>query len=104
MGQGHLQVVQTGDSLIATLSSAAPSDGPARSPLRLAGLVSTSGVTLIGSASVRVNMNGEEQVVQSTMTWALRVNGDAIDGTMTRTMQGHDMGGEPSPVKGTRDK
>ena len=104
MGKGRLDVVQKGDSLIATLSAAGPSDGPARPPIRLAGVFSGPGATFIGTSSARVNMNGEEQIIPSTMSWALRANGDAIDGTMTRTVPGHEVGGAPSPVKGTRDK
>jgi len=104
MGKGRLEVTQKGDSLIATLAAAGSSDGAARPPLRLAGVISRPTVTLVGTSSARINMNGEEQIVQSTMTWSLSAIGDALTGTMTRVIPGLEAGGDPSPVKGSREK
>jgi hypothetical protein len=104
MGTGHLEVTQKGDSLIGTLTPTGQSDGPARPPLRFAGAAVGATATLTGTSTARINMNGEEQIVQSTITWTFRANGDVLTGTMLRAIPGHEMGGEPSPVKGTREK
>jgi hypothetical protein len=104
MGKGRLEISLKGDSLIATLSATDNPGGPARPPLRLAGVAEGPTATLAGTSSARINMNGDEQVVQTTLTWTLSVNGGALTGTMIRAIPGHETGGDPSPVTGTREK
>lgn len=106
MGTGRLELAQRGDSLVGTLTQVGAPAGPdAPKPLQLAGVANGTGsATLVSTSTVRVEMNGDEQILKVTMTWRLTADGDALTGTLARVAEGHDMPDEPSPVKGTRVK
>jgi hypothetical protein len=102
MGKGTLTLEQRGDSLIGQLVSIPGDDGRQAPPMTLAARASGASATLISTSNARINMNGDERVVKSTLTWELTANGDTLTGTMKRSMEGMEMGSEPTPVRGTR--
>jgi len=105
MGTGRLDLAVKGDSLVGTLTPVAGPNAPAApKPVPLGGVIKGNGATLIAKSTARVNMNGDEQIVNMTMTWELVASGDTLSGTMLRVTEGHDMGAAPSAVKGTRAK
>ncbi len=105
MGSGTLTVASAGDSLIATISREAVEGIPARPPARMAAKATGPTVVFEQRSEARLNTNGEEMVREALTEWTLTANGDAVTGTMKRSIPGldlPDMGAQP--VKGTRMK
>jgi hypothetical protein len=99
-----LAIVETGDSLVATLTVEPNANVPARPPARFAAAkVAGGAVTFVQRSEARVNMNGEERAVWMVSTWALTAAGDTIRGEVRREIEGGMGPGMPAqPVTGTR--
>jgi hypothetical protein len=100
--KGSLTVEARGDSLIANLVPD-QGEGPARPPVRLAAKATAGDVTFVTHSQVTLNINGSEQKATSVATWVLRVNGERLEGTVDRKVEGmeaHAAG--PQPITGTR--
>jgi len=104
MGKAKLTLAQRGDSLVGWLTPEAGDDGQTPPALAFAAQASGASATFTTKSEARVNMNGDVQKVQVTITWDLAASGDALTGTMKRAMAGFDMPTEPAPLKGTRVK
>jgi hypothetical protein len=102
MGTATLALAQRGDSLVGQFVPAPGDDGRTPRSLIFAAASTGASATFITKSEARVNMNGEEQTVAVTITWNLAASGDALTGTMQRTMAGFDMPTEPAPLTGTR--
>lgn len=105
MGEGKLQVVSSGDSLVATLVSGARPDGSVPPPASFGGRIAGDSAVFVQKQKVTLNMNGEETTRDIVLTWVLRASGDALSGTLARTIPGMEAmegTGGASPVKGTR--
>lgn len=99
-----LAIVETGDSLVATLTVEPNANVPPRPPARFAtAKVAGDAVTFTQRSEVRMNANGEERTAWMVSTWALRVTGDALSGDVRREVEGGMGPGMPAqPVTGTR--
>jgi putative sterol carrier protein len=105
MGKALLEITVKGDSLVGTLTMEPAAEGrSAPPPQALAGTGSGNAASLKSTAESRINMNGEERVVNITMTWDLKADGDNLTGSMARAMAGMAAAMTPAPVKGTRVK
>ncbi|MCC6245197.1 MAG: hypothetical protein IT353_20300 [Gemmatimonadaceae bacterium] len=104
--KGTLNVVAQGDSLIATLATEPVEGRPARPPARMAVATSAAGgtVTFTPRSEATLNMNGEEVKRTSISTYAFTVTGDALKGTITRSIEGLDIPMNPVDITGTRVK
>lgn len=103
-GTGKLIVTLQGDSLIARLIPD-PIEGAARPESRLAAASGAGKVTFVSRGQASVNMNGEVKEVTSISTWILSANGDALEGTVERRLEGMDTPSRgPQPVSGSRIK
>ena len=105
MGEGKLQVVSSGDSLVATLVSGARPDGSVPPPATFGGRIAGDSAVFVQKQKVTMNMNGEESTRDIVLTWVLRASGESLTGTLARTipgMEAMDGAGGASPVKGTR--
>ena len=103
-GTGKLIVEAQGDSLIARLIPD-PIEGAARPESRLAAATGAGKVTFTSRGQAQVNMNGEMKEVTSISTWSLTAQGDALEGTVERRIEGMEMPSRgPQPVTGTRIK
>ena len=99
---GKFTVEAQGDSLIGTLV-ADPSDQGTRPPLRLAAKSMDGSVTFVSRSPVTVNMNGVEQKGTAVATWTLGVEGDQLEGTVDRKLEGvSGPSAGPQPISGTR--
>lgn len=105
IGTGLLTIEAQGDSLIGTLVTDPTPEMPARPPSRLAAKAGAGEVTFISIGKATININGSERETKSVSTWVLRANGEAIEGTVQRSIEGVDGGTQPPrPVSGTRRK
>lgn len=103
-GTGKLIVQVQGDSLIARLIPD-PIEGTSRPESRMAAQAGAGKVVFVQRGAARVNINGEQKDVTSISTWTLSANGDALEGTLERRLEGMDAPtGGPQPVTGTRVK
>jgi hypothetical protein len=99
---GKLIVQVQGDSLIARLIPD-PIEGTARPESRMAAQAGAGKVVFVQRGVARVNINGEQKDVTSISTWTLSANGDALEGTLERRLEGMDTPSRgPLPVTGTR--
>ena len=107
-GTGTLDVVQQGDSLVATLTPNPIEGQPTRPPMRMATRTPTGDVTFVTRGSATLNLNGESRQATSVSTYVLRANGDTLEGTIERRLEGVDdlpLAPQPAqPVTGTRKK
>jgi hypothetical protein len=107
MGTGTLTIVAQGDSLIGTLvTDSTPGERP-RPTVRLAAPAVTGAATFVSHSEATMNINGQESKATVVSTWALKVQGDSLSGTVARTIEGFDMAGgdqPPQPVTGSRKK
>lgn len=100
----RLTVEAQGDSLIAHFVPD-PIDGRTRPPFRVAALRRSGEVTFIQTSEATLNFGGGDQTRTATTRWTLMVSGDAIDGTIERSIEGLNMPtGGPQPVSGTRQR
>lgn len=102
MGTGQLTIVQSGDSLVATLVSAARPDGSVPPPSTFGGHKTGDDVVFVQHQKVQINVNGEASEQPITLTWTLRAAGDALTGTLARELPMMPEPLPPSPVKGKR--
>lgn len=107
-GTGTLDVVQQGDSLVATLTPNPIEGQPLRPPMRMAARTPTGEVTFVTRGSATLNLNGESRQATSVSTYVLRANGDTLEGTIERRLEGVDdlpLAPQPAqPVTGVRTK
>ncbi len=102
---GVLTIAAAGDSLIANLVTDASPDLPPRPPLRLATRASGEQAVFESRSTATLNMGGNMQTATAVSTWTLKVNGDRLEGSLARRLEG--MEGPPvapQPVTGTRQK
>jgi hypothetical protein len=104
-GSGRLTITTVGDSLVANLVPAPIEGSPAGQPVRFAAKATEGTVVFTQHATVRLNINGAEQKATSVSTWTLTANGDRLEGTVDRKVEGFDMpAAGPQPVTGAREK
>ena len=99
-----LAIVETGDSLVATLTVEPNENVPPRPPARFAAAkVAGNAVTFLQRSEARLNANGEERTAWMVSTWALTVSGNAISGDVRREIEGGMGPSMPAqPLSGTR--
>jgi len=104
MASGLITIESRGDSLVATIQVTRRSDGrPApANPTTLSGKATARGAEFVQKQTVRLNMNGEEQTREVTVTWTLNANGNQLSGSMLREMPFVSETPAPSEIKGTR--
>ncbi len=102
MGTGELTIVQSGDSLLATLVSSARPDGSVPPPASFGGHAAGDDIVFVQHQKVQINVNGEMSEQPITLTWTLRAAGDALTGTLARELPMMPEPLPPSPVKGKR--
>ena len=103
-GTGTFSIAQSGDSLLVTIQAPARPDGTVPPPATVGARGADGATTCVQKQKVRVNMNGEETMHDVTLTWSLKVDGDALTGTLSRVMQDMPEMAAPSAVTGTRVK
>lgn len=100
---GVLTLVTQADSLIGTLVPDPTPDRPNRPALRLAGVAEAGKATLISRSTATLRMNGDSREATVLSTWVLGANGDSLEGTLERRLEGMSGPGQgPSPVTGQR--
>ena len=102
MGTAKLSLEQRGDSLVGQLAPEPGDDGRTPPPIQLAGASRGSSATFHTVSESRINVNDDIRVVKVNITWELTASGDALTGTMQRSIEGMEMPSEPTPIKGTR--
>lgn len=101
---GTLTIQVEGDSLVGTLVTDPSADIPQRPPARLAA-ARTPGAPFVSRTKAVINVNGNEREATAISTWKLSATGDALSGTIERTLE--DLAGAAVPasnVTGTRKK
>ena len=107
-GTATLTVNAVGDSLVATMLID-PVDGqPQRPASRMTALDTSGDVVFVLRSTATVNINGESHEATGVSTYTFKVNGDRLDGTVTRSIEGIE-GIElppqpPQPVTGVKTK
>lgn len=105
MGEAQLTVEPQGDSLIATLAFVPQPGLRSRPPVRMAAPVGVGPVVFVQRSMATLNTDGNEREAVSVSTWTLAANGDLLEGTVARRIEGFPQGDQdPQPVKGTRRK
>jgi hypothetical protein len=102
MGKATLTIAAAGDSLVATIQPEPRPDGTVWPQSTAAGRMTSAGAVFVQQQTAQINMNGEVQERQITLTWTLQANGDALTGSLQRTMPGMAEPLPPAPVKGSR--
>jgi hypothetical protein len=107
-GTGTLTVQAVGDSLVATMAIDSVAGRPMRPPTRMATALKAGEVIFVSRGTATLSMNGESREAVSVSTYTFRVNGDALDGTMARALEGVEgvqlPAQPPQPVTGVRKK
>ena len=107
-GTGTLTVESVGDSLVANLVTNPIEGLPPRPPVRMVTARTTGDVVFVTRSPARLNLNGETREATGVSTWTLKVNGDELVGTTTRSLEGADdvqmPAQPPQPVTGVRTK
>lgn len=101
---GSLTVVTEGDSLIATLKMQPPEGMPPRPPSRIAAKIAPGTVVFVLHSQAMLVTNGESTTRAATSTFTLSATGDALTGTVVRSIEGMDVPATPRPITGTRVK
>lgn len=104
MGTGKLVIVQSGDSLLATLESSPRPDGSPPPPSTFGGRASGGGVVFVQKQVAQITVNGEASSREMLLTWTLQAGGDVLTGTLARELPMMPEPLPPTPVKGTRTK
>jgi hypothetical protein len=91
MGVGHLQVEAQGDSLVGTLRLEPPAGVAARPPARVAARRAKGPVQFVVQSRAKVSINGDEMERVATSTYTLTARGDALEGTVERSVEGLEM-------------
>jgi hypothetical protein len=105
MMKGKLVVESVGDSLIATLKTEPTADIPERPPLRMATKAAGSPVVFVHKSQATLRMGSEESQRTAISTWTFKADGDSLEGTLERAIEGIEMQmGGPQAFKGTRAK
>jgi hypothetical protein len=102
MGTGKVTITQSGDSLLATFDMGPRPDGTSAPPSTVGGRMMPAGAVFVQKQTVEVNMNGDVQTREITLTWTLQANGDVLTGNLGRALPMRDEPLPPSPVKGKR--
>ena len=104
MAKGKMTVVQSGDSLLATIELPPRPDGTPTPVSTIGGRLSAGNAVFIQKQKVTLNMNGEMHQADAVLTWTLQATADALTGTMAREIPMMGMPSTPSPVQGVRLK
>lgn len=102
MGSGEITIRQSGDSLVATLVTAAREDGSVPPPATFGGRTKGEDAIFVQHQTVQITINGEQSARPITLTWTLRAAGDALTGTLDRELPMMPTPVPPSAVKGKR--
>ncbi len=99
-------VTAAGDSLVAVLEPPTIEGMPDLPPARFATRrTDTWPIVLEQRAEATLNLNGKTESRIAVSTWTLTVQGDTIEGTVERSIEGFAMPlGGPQPVLGIRAK
>ena len=101
MRTGTLTIAAAGDSLIGNLVT----DSSARPPVRLAAKAAGDEAVFESRSTATMNMNGDQRTATAISTWTLKANGDRLEGSLARRLEGMDgTGVGPHPVTGTRQR
>lgn len=103
---GEIEVVASGDSLLATVTAKSRTDGaPLPKPFTMGGRITVAGGVFNQASVVTINMNGEAKEQKITSKWSLSAEGDNLQGSISRDMPGGMMiQMEPAVVTGKRAK
>ena len=104
MAKARLIIAQSGDSLIATLEQPPRPDGTPALTTTIGGRVNNGDAVFVQKTKATLNINGEAQQSDVTVTWKLQAAGDALTGSVLREISIMGIAPTPSPVKGTRLK
>lgn len=105
MGDAELTIEAQGDSLIATIAYESTPDRPSRPPSRMAAMAGAGPVVFVQRSMATLNTDGNQREAVALSTWTLVANGDALEGTVARRIEGFAEGDQdPQPVKGARRK
>lgn len=104
MATGTMKVEVSGDSLLATVTTAKRSDGQpiTRPPFTIGGRRTDKGASFTQISTATLNTNGEERTQRSIGTWMLEVQGDQLTGQVKREIEGLQVDIPPAAVKGSR--
>jgi len=103
MATGVLTIEGRQDSLVGTLVMDSQPDLPARPPARLTGVNAADGAVFVSQAVGTLNINGQVHPITAVSTWTLRANGNVLEGTVERKVEGDPLGTQgPLAVTGTR--
>ena len=107
-GTATLTFAVAGDSLVGTMQVDSVDGQPQRPPSRMAALAKAGDLVFVSRSSARVNINGETREGTGVATYNFKVNGDTLEGTVTRSLEGIEgveLPPQPAqPLKGTRTK
>jgi hypothetical protein len=94
-----------GDSIIGTLKVEPPPGVPARPPARLAAGVAAAPSVFVVNSQATIDINGVESTRKVTSTYTMTAQGDALEGTVAREIEGGDLARlEPQTFRGKRAK
>jgi hypothetical protein len=103
METGELKVEARGDSLIATLATNPSAQRPQPRPLRLAAVPGSGDVVFVMRDPVTLTIGGTERQVTAVSTWIFRPDGDALQGSLERRMEGTNVPSHgPQALTGSR--
>lgn len=99
-------VTAVGDSLVAVLVRPYMDGMPERPPARFTTKVSDSWpIVFEQRAEAHLNVGGTMETRVAVSIWKLTVNGDSLEGTVERNIEGLDIPtGGPQPVSGVRKR
>lgn len=73
--------------------------------MRLASRLGDGEAVFVQRGTANLSINGVEQQATSVTTWTLKANGDRLEGTLDRTLEGVDLPSTgPRPITGERLK
>ena len=104
MAKGKMTIVQSGDSLIATLELPPRPDGTPTPAATVGGRLNGGNAVFVQKQKVTLNINGETQQADAIVTWTLTAAGDALTGSIAREVPMMGNMATPSPVTGMRLK
>jgi hypothetical protein len=103
ISKGTFDVTVAGDSVIAVLALEPTEGRPARPPIRMAALRTATPTVFVHHGEATVTMNGAEAKHPMTMTITATTEGDALQGTVAREIEGVEMlSSQPQPFTGKR--
>ena len=103
METAEMKVEIQGDSLVATISRTPTTDTPNPRPIRMAAPLGTGETVFETRDRVTMSIGGEERTMIAVSTWVLKPDGDGLDGSLERRLEGVPATSNgPLPLTGNR--